>query len=252
MNHSTPGIPVHHQLPEITQTHVHRIGDPIQPSHPLSSPSLPSPNPPSIRVFSNESTLCIRWPKYWSFSFSISPSSEHPGLITFRMDFQLLLNAWFLEISLFCKFSEASEKGLVILCPVFLDVWSWKSSGWKWKNLLLLIKSMVQVTKSQRTDSCYGAHLLHSRGCYSSMSLCGTYLCQALLRTWNTEMKKANRFSELKERILMGRHTTNKERDKKTLIFKYLFIVTCLFLWLCRVLAVAHRIFNLHCGIQDL
>jgi len=86
MNCSTPGLPVHHQLPEFTQTHVHRVGDAIQPSHPLPSPSLLPPIPPSIRVFSNESTLRIRWPKYWSFSFSISPSNEHPGLISFRMD----------------------------------------------------------------------------------------------------------------------------------------------------------------------
>ena len=57
MNHSTPGLPVHHQLPEFTQTHIHRVSDAIQPSHPLSSPSPPAPNPPSIRVFSNESTL---------------------------------------------------------------------------------------------------------------------------------------------------------------------------------------------------
>ena len=65
MNRSTPGLPVHHQLPEFTQTHVHRVSDAIQPSHPLSSPSPPTPIPPSIRVFSNESTLRIRWPKYW-------------------------------------------------------------------------------------------------------------------------------------------------------------------------------------------
>ena len=86
MNCSTPGLPVHHQLLEFTQTHVHRIGDAIQPSHPLSSPHLLLPIPPSIRVFSKESTLRIRWPKYWSFSFSISPSNEYPGLISFRME----------------------------------------------------------------------------------------------------------------------------------------------------------------------
>ena len=91
MNHSTPGLPVHHQLPEFTQTHAHRVGDAIQPSHPLSSPSPPAHDPPSIRVFSNESTPHMRWPKYWSFSFSISPSSELPGLISFRMDWLDLL-----------------------------------------------------------------------------------------------------------------------------------------------------------------
>ena len=86
MNHSTPGLPVHHQLPEFTQTHVHRVSDAIQPSHPLSSLLLLPPIPPSIRVFSNESTLRMRWPKHWSITSSISPSNEHPGLISFRMD----------------------------------------------------------------------------------------------------------------------------------------------------------------------
>ena len=85
MDCGTPGLPDHHQLPEFTQTHVHQVGDAIQPSHPLSSPSPPAPDPSSIRVFSNESVLHIRWPKYWSFSFSISPSNEHPGLISFRL-----------------------------------------------------------------------------------------------------------------------------------------------------------------------
>ena len=79
MNHSTPGLTVHHQLPEFTQTHVHQVDDAIQLSHPLSSPSPPASIPPSIRVFSNESLLHIWWPKYWSFSFSISPSNEYSG-----------------------------------------------------------------------------------------------------------------------------------------------------------------------------
>ena len=91
MNRSTPGLPVHHQLPEFTQTHVHRVSDAIQPSYPLSSPSLLPPIPPSIRVFSIESTLRMRWPKYWSFRISISPSNEHPWLVSFRMDWLDLL-----------------------------------------------------------------------------------------------------------------------------------------------------------------
>ena len=91
MNYSTPGLPVHHQLLEFTQTHVHGVSDAIYPSHPLSSPFPLPPIPPSFRVFSNESTLCMRWPKYWSFSFSVIPSKEIPGLISFRMDWLDLL-----------------------------------------------------------------------------------------------------------------------------------------------------------------
>ena len=91
MNHSTPGLPVHHQLLEFTETHVHLVSDAIQPSHPLSSPSPPSPSPSQHQVFSNESTLRMRWPKYWSFNFSIIPSKEIPGLISFRMDWLDLL-----------------------------------------------------------------------------------------------------------------------------------------------------------------
>ena len=86
MDCSTPGFPDHHQLLEHTQTHVHHVGDVNQPSHSLSSPSLPAFNPSQQQGFSNESDLHIRWPKYWSSSFSISPSNEYLGLISFRMD----------------------------------------------------------------------------------------------------------------------------------------------------------------------
>ena len=79
-------LSVHHQIPELAQTHAHQVGDAIHPSHPLSSPFLLPSFFPSIRVFSNESVLCIRWPKYWNFSFSISPSNEYSGLISFRID----------------------------------------------------------------------------------------------------------------------------------------------------------------------
>ena len=91
MNCSMPGLPVHHQLLEFTQTHVHWVSDAIQPSHPRRPLLLLPPIPPSIRVFSNESTLCMRWPKYWSFIFSITPSKESPGLLSFRMDWLDLL-----------------------------------------------------------------------------------------------------------------------------------------------------------------
>ena len=91
MKCSTPGLPVHHQLLESTQTHVHQVGDAIQSSHPLRPLLLPPSIFPSIRVFSKESALRIRWPKYWSFSFNISPSNEHPGLISFRMNWLDLL-----------------------------------------------------------------------------------------------------------------------------------------------------------------
>ena len=91
MDCSMPSFPVHRQLLELAQTHVRRVGDAIQPSHPLSSPSPRAPNPSQHPVSSNESTLHTGWPKYWSFSFSISPSNEHPGLISFRMDWLDLL-----------------------------------------------------------------------------------------------------------------------------------------------------------------
>ena len=119
MNCSTPGLPVHHQLLEFTQTHVHRIGDAIQPSHPLSSTSPPSHNPSSIRVFSNESTLCIRWPKYGSFSFSIIPSKEHPGLMSFRIDWLDLLAV---QGTLKSLLQHHSSKASILRCSAFFTV----------------------------------------------------------------------------------------------------------------------------------
>ena len=88
---SKPGLLIDHQLPEFTQTLVHRVGDAFQPPHPLSSPSPPAPNPSQHQRLSIESTLGMRWPKYWSFSFSIIPSNEQSGLISFRMDWLDLL-----------------------------------------------------------------------------------------------------------------------------------------------------------------
>ena len=119
MNCSTPGLPVHHHLPEFTQTHIHRVGDTIQPPHPLSSPFLLPLIPPSIRVFSNESALPMRWPKYWSFSFSISPSKEHPGLISFRMDWLDLLAV---QGTLKSLLQHHSSKALILQRSAFFTV----------------------------------------------------------------------------------------------------------------------------------
>ena len=91
MDCSTPGFPVHHQLLELAQTHVHWVSDSFQLSNPLSSPCPPAFNFSHHQVFSNESVLRIRWPKYWSFSFSISPSNEYSGLISFRVNWLYLL-----------------------------------------------------------------------------------------------------------------------------------------------------------------
>ena len=119
MNRSTPGLPVYHQLPEFTQTHIHRVSDAIQPSHPLSSPSPPAPILPSIRGFSNESTLHMRWPKYWSFSFSIILSKEIPGLISFRTDWVDLLAV---QGTLKSLLQHHSSKASVLRCSAFFTV----------------------------------------------------------------------------------------------------------------------------------
>ena len=119
MNRSMPGLPVHHQLPEFTQTHVHRVSDAIQPSHPLSSPSLLPPIPPSIRVFSNESTLPMRWPKYLNLSLSISPSNKHPGLVSFRMDW---LDLFGVQGSLKSLLQHHSSKASILRHSAFFIV----------------------------------------------------------------------------------------------------------------------------------
>ena len=118
MSCSTLGVPVQHQLPEPTQIHIHWISDAIKPSHPLSSPSPPASIFLSIRVFPNESALCIRWPKYWSFSFNISPSNEHPVLI-FRMDWLDLLAV---QGTLKSLLQIHSSKASILWCSAFFIV----------------------------------------------------------------------------------------------------------------------------------
>ena len=116
MNCSIPGLSVLHCLLEFAHTHVDGVSDAIQPPHPLSSPTPPASVFPSIRVFSNESALHIRWPKYWSFSFSISPSSEHSGLISFRMDWLDLLAV---QGTLKSLLQHHSSKASILWCSVF-------------------------------------------------------------------------------------------------------------------------------------
>ena len=119
MNHSTPGLPVHHQLLEFTQAHVHWV---VMPSNHLilCCPLLLLPSIfPNIRVFSNESAFHIRWPQYWNFSFSISPSNEHPGLISFRMDWLDLLAV---QGTLKSLLQYHSSKVSILLCSPFFIV----------------------------------------------------------------------------------------------------------------------------------
>ena len=140
MNRSTPGLPVHHRLPEFTQTHVHQVSDAIKPSHPPSSPSPPALNLSQHQSLSNESALCIRWPKYWSFSFSISPSKEHLGLISFRMDWLDFLAVQGILKSLL---QHHSLKASILLCSAFFIVqlsYSYMATG---KNITLTRRTFV-------------------------------------------------------------------------------------------------------------
>ena len=118
MDCSMPGFPVHHQLLGLAQTHI-QVGDAIQPSHPLRRPLLLPSVIPSIRVFSSESVIHIRWPKYWSFGFSISPSNEYSGLISFRID-------WFhplaVQGTLKSLLQHHSSKASILWCSAFFRV----------------------------------------------------------------------------------------------------------------------------------
>ena len=119
MGCSTPGFSVHHQLSELTQTPVYHVSDAIQPSHPVLSPSLPASIFPSIRIFSSESVLRIRWPKYWSFSFSNSLSNEDSGLISFRM---VWLDLLAVQGTLKSLLQYHSSKALILQCSAFFLV----------------------------------------------------------------------------------------------------------------------------------
>ena len=131
MDCSTPGLSVHHQLPEPAQAPVHWVGDAIQPSHPLLSPSPPASIFPRIRVFSNESVLHIRWPKYWIFSFSTSLSNEYSGLLSFRMQ---LLDLFVAQGTLKSLLQYHSSKAAILWHLAFFIVQLSHSSSYYWKN----------------------------------------------------------------------------------------------------------------------
>ena len=119
MDYSIPGFPAHHQLPEVAQIHVHRVGDAIQASHPLSPLLLLSSIFPSIRVSSNKLALHIRWPKYWTFNFSVSPSNKYSGLISFTMGWLDLLAV---HGTLKRLLQHHSSKALILWCLAFFIV----------------------------------------------------------------------------------------------------------------------------------
>ena len=119
MDCSIPGFPVCHQLPELAQTHVHRTNDAIQPSHPLSSPCPPTFSLSQHKGLFQESALCIRWPKYWIFSFNISPSNEYSGLVSLRMEWLDLLAV---QGTLKSLLQHQSSKTPILQCSAFFIV----------------------------------------------------------------------------------------------------------------------------------
>ena len=119
MNHRTPSLPVHHQLLEFTQTHVHHVGDAIEPSYPLSSPSPSAPNPSQHQSFFQWVNSLHDVAKVWSFSFSIIPSKAHPGLISFRMDWLDLLAV---QGTLKSLLQHHSSEASILRCSTFFIV----------------------------------------------------------------------------------------------------------------------------------
>ena len=138
MNCSTPGLPVHHQLAVFTQTHVLRVGDAIQPFHPLSSPSIFLSN----RVFSNESVPHIRWAKHWSFILSICPSNEYSGLISFRINWLDLLAVQGTPTPQFKSINSSALSFLCIPTLTFIHDY-WKNHSFDYMNLFRQSMSLL-------------------------------------------------------------------------------------------------------------
>ena len=152
-NHSMPGLPVHHQLLESFQTHVHWVGDAIQLSHPLSSPS-----PPALNLYQHQGLFqwvssSIRWPKYWSFSFNISLSNEHPGLISFKMDWLDLLAV---QGTLKSHLQNYISKASILLCSAFFIVQLSHPYMTAGKSITLTIWTFVSKVMSLFLICCLG------------------------------------------------------------------------------------------------
>ena len=169
MDCSTPGIPLPHYLLEFAQTHV-QVGDTIQPSHPPSSPSPLAFSLPSIRVFSNESVLPIRWPKYWSFSFNISPSNEHPGLISFRMNWLDLLA---LQGTLKSLLQHHSSKASILRHSAFFTVQLSHPYMTTGKTIALTVQNLPAKWCLCFLIRCLGLSEVGSQMKSPSLSLCG-------------------------------------------------------------------------------
>ena len=152
MECSMPGLPVHHQLPELIQTHVHWVGNDMQPFHPLLSPS-PAFNLSQHQGLSNESVLRIRWPKYWSFGFSISPSNEYLGLISFRMDW---LDLFIVQETLNSLFQHHSLKASFFRCSAFFIVQLSHPYMTTGKTIALTRQTFARKAMSRFLISCLG------------------------------------------------------------------------------------------------
>ena len=162
MDCSMPGLPVHHQLLEFTQSHVHWIGDAIQPHLILCCPLLLPPSIfPSIRAFSNESVLHIRCPKHWSFSLSISPSNEYSGLISLRTDWLDLLAT---QGTLKSILQHYSSKTSILLCSAFFII--------QLSHPYMTTEKTIALTrKNKRVPE---KHLLLIYWLHQSLWLCGS------------------------------------------------------------------------------
>ena len=152
MDCSRPGFSVHHHLPEFAQTHVHWVGDAIQPFYPLPSPSPPAFNLSQPRGLSSGSALYIRWPKYWHFTFSISPSNEYSGLISFRIDW---LDLPAVQGTLKSLLHHHSSKESFLWCSAFLIVQLSHPYMTTGKTTASTIWTFVSKVMSQENKICH-------------------------------------------------------------------------------------------------